>query len=78
MGCEQFAIQLDSSPMFYAYQGFPLLVICIFMPCVFVEAITTSIPNTNHSQILKQPIFQVCLNSECFTQYNQYLHYAKK
>ena len=63
-----FAIQLDSSPMFYAYQGFPLLVICIFMPCVFVEAVTTLNPNTNHFQNLKQPIFQGCLFSECFIQ----------
>ena len=34
MGCERFAIQLDFSTMFYAYQGFPPCDLHIYAVCL--------------------------------------------
>ena len=54
-------------------RAFPL-VICIFMLCVFVEAVTTSNPNTNHFQILKSQYFRVVLiQNVLFNDFHVYL-----
>ena len=75
MGCEQFSLLFSWTfhQCFMLNRAFPL-VICIFMLCVFVEAVTTSNPNTNHFQILKSQYFRVVLiQNVLFNDFHVYL-----